>query len=147
MVYDLDNSIGRLVGMASRAIINRLNRNFEAAGIILTAEQWIVLVNVGHHEGECQQYFARFSGKDKTSIARLLVAMEEHGLIRREPDSADRRQNMIFLTPRGRALMDEATPVVESTLAEAVHGIDKSELDVCRRVLREIFENMSGCHN
>ncbi|MBD3401903.1 MarR family transcriptional regulator [candidate division GN15 bacterium] len=139
---DLQNSLGRLVGRTSRALQNRLNHNLEADGYSVTAEQWIIIVNLWHHEGRCQQWLADIIGKDKTSITRQLDTMARHGLIKRVPGTEDRRQNMVYLTDKGRALREDLTVVVKRTLAEAEAGIDPDELLICKEVLKKIWENV-----
>ena len=140
----LDNSIGRLVGMTSRAIHNRLSRDLEASGFDLSAEQWIVLANIDRYEGHCQQFLADFCGKEKTSITRLLDTMESRGFIRRESASDDRRRNMVYLTEQGQKLLAKVRPTVEKTLGLAVEGVERTDFEVCKRVLMQVYGNVLG---
>ncbi|MGH7122968.1 MAG: MarR family winged helix-turn-helix transcriptional regulator [Stellaceae bacterium] len=47
-------------------------------------------------------------------VSRLLDRMEEMGLLRKERDAGDRRHVTARITPRGRRLLDRATPALET---------------------------------
>jgi DNA-binding MarR family transcriptional regulator len=75
-------------------------------------------------------------------MARLAAGLEAIGLIVRLPSPNDARERLIFLTDKGKRMMDEATGLVREILSEAQQGIDAAELDVCRDVLRRAFLNL-----
>lgn len=55
-----------------------------------------------------QQVAARL-GVDRTTMVGLLDGLEALGLVARRPDAADRRRNVVELTPVGRATLVAAT--------------------------------------
>ena len=71
--YNLEESLGYIVGRAGRAFANRWNHNFEKAGHNVTCEQWAILMNLWQKNGQSQKELAGCTCKDKTSITRLLI--------------------------------------------------------------------------
>lgn len=71
-----EDSIGYHVRNVSRALAKRLNRNFQDAGYDVTAEQWTMLCELWQREGYTQRELAELSGKDKTSVTRLIYGLD-----------------------------------------------------------------------
>jgi DNA-binding MarR family transcriptional regulator len=141
--YDLEESLGYLASRAARALTNRLNRNFAAAGYDVTVEQWCILMQLWRQDGQRQQYLADNACKDKTSVTRLIDGLEKRNLVARVVDRVDRRQKFVYLTHRGRALQKELIPLVKKTLNEAQQGVDAKRIDDCKQTLREVYLNLA----
>ncbi len=141
--YNLEESLGYVIGRAGRALANRLNQNFEKAGHDVTCEQWAVLMNLVRKNGQSQTELASISCKDKTSITRLLDGMEKRKLVVRTSDKNDGRHKFIYLTNKGKGLQQKLLKLVKKTLEEAQTGIDLQKLAVCKDVLRQIAQNLS----
>ncbi|WP_378736984.1 MarR family winged helix-turn-helix transcriptional regulator [Nocardia brasiliensis] len=67
-----------------------------------------VLLGLGKEPVYTQAALAKAIGADKTRIIGVLDELQQRGLIRREPDPADRRVNLVSVTPAGRSLRDRA---------------------------------------
>ena len=139
--YILEESLGYAMGRATRSLGALVNRNFAQAGYDVTCEQWSVLVNLGKKNGQSQQDLAGLICKDKTSVTRLIDNMEKHSLVVRIPDKSDRRQKLIYLTKKGRDLQEKLVIVIYQTLLEAQKSIKLKDLETCKQVLHQIYEN------
>ena len=141
--YKLEDSLGYIIGRASRAMANRLNQNFEQAGYDVTCEQWAVLVNLWQKNGQSQKELAGVTCKDKTSITRLIDGLEKKNVVVRIPDRIDGRQKLIYLTNKGKEFQQKLLSVVQKTLLEAQKEIKPNDLKVCKDVLRQVAQNMA----
>ncbi|MFI6046208.1 MarR family winged helix-turn-helix transcriptional regulator [Nocardia sp. NPDC051321] len=65
-----------------------------------------VLLGLGKEPVYTQAALAKAINADKTRIIGVLDELQQSGLIRREPDPADRRVNLVSITPAGRSLRD-----------------------------------------
>jgi DNA-binding MarR family transcriptional regulator len=139
--YILEESLGYAMGRATRALGALVNRNFAHAGYDVTCEQWSVLVNLGKKNGQSQQELAGLICKDKTSVTRLIDNMEKHSLVVRIPDKNDRRQKLIYLTKKGQDLQAKLVIVIQKTLLEAQKSIKMKDLEICKSVLHQLYEN------
>jgi len=141
--YKLENSLGYIMGRAARSLGTRLNRNFTDAGYDVTCEQWGVLVNLWHKNGQTQQELASMTCKDKTSMTRLIDGLEKRKIVVRTPDKVDRRQKHIFLTEKGKAFQQQLLKIVQKTLAEAQANVNIKDMVVCKKVLSRVYENLA----
>jgi DNA-binding MarR family transcriptional regulator len=141
--FDPKNSIGFLSGRAFRSIQSRTFKNSKVAGIEITPEQMKVLMRLFMSDGATQQELANHCFKGKTSITRLVDNMEKANLVLRVPDKNDKRQKHIHMTNLGKELKDKMIQVLEKTTNEAFHGISDSDLEVYKKVVNKIYENLN----
>ena len=81
-------------------------------------------------------------GVQPQSLTRLLAGLEEEGLIRRNPDSVDRRQMLISLTAQGAETLAAELLERRRRLAEAMGRVlTPAERDVLR-VASELMEKV-----
>ena len=140
----IDQSIGYLVGRLSRAIIKRLSKKFQDAGIDVSYEQWSILVHLYRQDGQTQQALARIAVKDKAAITRLLNGLEKKNIVLRIPDRNDKRSNLVYLTNKAKELKPHLVGFVKEMLEEAEQGI---EMIRCRTTINNIFTNFDRLNN
>jgi len=141
-LYNQDESLGRIVGRAALSLANRLNRLFSEAGHDVTVEQWVLLMELWHRDGQFQQQIADATFKNKTNVTRLINGLEKRNLVVRVPDPVDRRHKRIYLTRKAKALQKELKLLARENIDFAITDIDPGELAVCRKVLRKIMSNI-----
>lgn len=142
MDFNFQDQLGRLLGMTHQAMRRQLNRRLVERGGMVTGDQLIIIICLSRHDGLSQKLIAEICGKDKTSTTRMIDTMEKHELVRRVPDKVDRRQNMIYLTDKGRQIFENMLPLIEATHVQAQRGVSPEELQVCKRVLKEVLTNL-----
>lgn len=142
--HDIEGSLGYLIGRLSRVISSRLTRRFIDAGYDVTNEQWSVLVHLFRDERMHQYELAEASGRDETTMTRLITGLEKKGLVRRIPDSIDKRRKIITLTSKGKDLQDGLIEQAQKLLEDAHKDISEADAQVCKKVLRRALSNLSG---
>lgn len=140
--YDIQLIFAILNGKVSAAINRRLSRNFRAAGIDITPEQWTVLLFLWEKDGVTQQELCNANFKDKPSMTRLIDNMEKQHLVVRISDKSDRRINLVHLTKSGKDLEAQVRKVAQVTLFEALNGLTVEQLNTSQDVLKTIFNNI-----
>ena len=87
---------------------------------------------------------ARAEQVTRPAITRIVDALEEAGLVSREPVATDRRVVLVTATPAGRAVLEDARRRRVETLAAVLEGMSADELErlsqalaVVRRGLRD----------
>ena len=68
---------------------------------------YMILLHVDRHPGASQDCIANHMYINKCNVARHTKKLELLGYLRRETDQADRRQNNLYLTEKGKALAPE----------------------------------------
>jgi DNA-binding MarR family transcriptional regulator len=131
-----------ITGIASIAIARRLQKKFNTAGLNLTIEQWSVLYHLWKKDGISQQELCNASFRDKPSITRLVDNLEKLELVKRVPSDSDRRINLIYLTRQSEKLQEESMELAEETLNEALTGVPPDRIEVCKEVLKIVYDNL-----
>jgi DNA-binding MarR family transcriptional regulator len=87
-----------------RVVFSRLRRRLMAlaTGDDLTPSQTAVLTRLRKEGASSSSALASAEGVRPQSMATIVAALETRGLIRREPDRADGRRQVITLTTKGR---------------------------------------------
>jgi DNA-binding MarR family transcriptional regulator len=128
--------------MASTALGRRLQKNFKQAGLKITVEQWSILYHLWKEDGLSQQQLCNRSFRDKPSITRLVDNLEKLKLVKRVPSKEDRRINLVFLSKVAYRLQEETLNMANQTLNEALQGVSKDDIEVCKAVLQKVYENL-----
>ncbi|MBW5481081.1 MarR family winged helix-turn-helix transcriptional regulator [Streptomyces bambusae] len=101
------------------AMIVPLGRALVAAELPVLREHglamwaYAVLLGLDDEPVRTQAALARDIGADKTRIIGVLDDLAERGLIRRQPDPADRRARVLSLTPAGRRMRDAVRSAIQ----------------------------------
>ena len=131
-----------ITGMASTAVARRLQKNFKQSSIDITIEQWSVLYHLWKEDGISQQELCNRTFRDKPSITRLVDNLEKLVLVKRVASADDRRINLIYLTEKANALQEETMNMANQTLNEALHGVSKTNIELAKEVLQQVYENL-----
>ncbi|MEM7106177.1 MAG: MarR family transcriptional regulator [Bacteroidota bacterium] len=138
-----EKALGYLMGRAQRTMAIRFQKCFDDAGLDITKEHWILLVNLWIKDGQNQQELANNVFKDKASITRTLSVMERKNLLVRVEDNQDRRNKRIYLTQKGKDLKEVTFPIIWNLHQEALEDIPEEDVETCSRVLTKIYENLA----
>ena len=131
-----------ITGKASIAIARRLQKKFNSAGLNLTIEQWSVLYQLWKQDGSSQQDLCLRTFRDKPSITRLVDNLEKLQLVKRVPSASDRRINLVYLTKQGIKMEEQTMELAEQTLNEALLGIPSDNINLCKEILQQVYDNL-----
>lgn len=127
--------------------MNRMRKRYmssKLADIGLGGSLYMYMLAINRNPGASQDYLVCHFCADKGNVARAVKKLEDEGYIRREPDPSDRRQNCLYLTPKG----DEAMQVIFKHLGEWTDeltvGFTDDELRVARELMTRMAENVGG---
>lgn len=138
-----ENSIGRLVSMIARMIAHDVRQEFEEQGIQIPPDNWVIIIKLADKDGLTQQELAHLIFKDKGTVTRALRNLEKHDLITRIEHPADKRNKLIYLTPKGKKQSERLFPLLGKIQCEALQGIDSEHVNICRNVLKQIVNNFN----
>ncbi|GAA5066325.1 MarR family winged helix-turn-helix transcriptional regulator [Nocardia callitridis] len=92
--------LAAMIGPLGRALVAMELPVLEQHG--LTMWGYSALLGLGDEPVYTQSALAKAIGADKTRLIAVLDELQRQGLIRREPDPADRRVNLVSITQEGR---------------------------------------------
>ncbi|HKJ63991.1 MAG TPA: MarR family transcriptional regulator [Desulfopila sp.] len=135
-----EEPIGRLIYKTSLDLRNYAEKLLNPYG--LTMEQFHILKSTSTEAGISQSQLCVSVGKKPANITRLLDRLEKKGWIERQPNPADRRSSLVYLTEEGGRIIAEVSNEFESYASWFVEGIGQEEELVFRRVLEKINDNI-----
>jgi DNA-binding MarR family transcriptional regulator len=101
-----------------------MQKKFRENNIDLTYEMHQIMACLWKKDGVKQQELADLTLKDKASMTFLIDNLTKRDLVKRMEDPSDRRNKLIYLTPKGKQLGKKIEPWVNELLAIAGKGFD-----------------------
>jgi DNA-binding MarR family transcriptional regulator len=127
--------VGKLITMISRGHTIYLNHHLEDFGI--NASQLHLLFEISHQRNINQEKIATRCNINKGAVARSIKKLEEKGLVTRQIDDANRRQNMISLTAKGEETLYESINLLKNW-EEEVFDENIIEKELLQKALKDI---------
>src|SRR3954470_9487670 len=114
------------------------------AGCAVNVRELSVLLLLDGREPESQQQAAGRLGVDRTTMVGLLDALEGKGLLARQPDTADRRRNVVVLTDAGRRVLKDAKAASDRAERELLADLSSTEARQLRALLARVVVSSSS---
>ncbi|MDR6197708.1 MarR family transcriptional regulator [Siphonobacter sp. SORGH_AS_0500] len=129
-----------LVTMAFRQFIQY---KLKIAKLDLTFEMLQVLSYLSDKEGVNQQEIANATVKDKASLTYLIDNLTGRELVYRQEDGQDRRNKLIFLTPKAKELLEVTLiPYIEEMYSRLIDNVSNEELKTVIEVINKMTANL-----
>ena len=106
-----------------------------------------ILANLWAQDGIKQQDLADDMIRNKSSITKMILALEKDGLITRKVDDHDKRQKRIYLTKEGKAFKEFIIKKAKKGEKQAIKGLSPEEVVTAKKVLQTIYNNLNKVHN
>ncbi len=127
-----------LLAAASDAASAQFHDHVRAEG--LRVPEWRVLACLNDRDGEMITRLAAFSLIEQSRLTKIIIQMEERGLIRRQGDPQDRRRVRVYLSDEGRVLAEKLVADArahERQLLEMLQGGDGARIKLALASLIE----------
>ena len=111
----------------------------------ITRREWRMLAQLGQGEGMASSALAERAALDRAQTSRAVSALVQKGLVVRTPRPGNRREVLLHLTERGRALYATLLPRVAAINQELLSVLSETEvatLDALVQRLRAQAERM-----
>jgi DNA-binding MarR family transcriptional regulator len=98
----------------------------------LSINEWRVMAIVGRFPRSAAAEVADRAAMDKVAVSRAVSRLLEAGRLTRRTDPGDRRRSVLVLSPAGRRIYRQLTPVLldyENSLLAALSAEERSQLD------------------
>ena len=128
--------VGKLLYMIGKGYSVYVNRNLEEFGINTT--QLHLLFEIAHESNINQEMIAARCNINKGAVARSIRKLEEKGLVKREIDENNRRQNRLPLTKDGEDILIKACGVLRDWEDSVILDDGYIKKELLQKVLKEI---------
>lgn len=103
-----------------------------------------LLVRLDEVQPERATHLAAYFGVGKATVSRQLRALEDLGLVTREPDPVDGRAYLMRLTPEGRTRFDRVRSARRERYLSRLAGWDRTDIAHLSRLLHRLNEHPPG---
>jgi MarR family transcriptional regulator, organic hydroperoxide resistance regulator len=132
-VNEIEQPIGRLLGIAGRMVGARFQRVLDANGLSLAG--WQVLVLLGRTDNLPLRDVAERCYVSSATVTGVVDTLERDGLVVRERDTTDRRVVRVRLTKPGRHRLEAAWWDVNDAMTAIFGDLSERDEKVVRRFL------------
>ena len=144
MSLDLKRQLVSQLVESSRLLRNYIDHRAKERGT--TRAQWIVLFRLRQNEGLSQVDLADVLELQPISLVRLLDRLVEHGLLERRHDPKDRRANRLFLTAKGKKLVDDLDSLRDAIASDVLRDVPTDAIKSSLDTLVEVKERIKSLH-
>jgi len=103
-----------------------------------------VLFRLRQQEGLSQVDLADVLELQPISLVRLLDRLVQHGLLERRHDPRDRRANRLFLTAKGRQLVDDLDSLRDAIATDVVGELSPASIQTTLDALRAMKDRIKA---
>ncbi len=121
----LAQEIAKRFSFLMRVVVASINRALTPLGA--TAGQYRVMLRLALDGSVSQQELTIDAGLDAAGVSRLVAKMAEQKLVSIRVDAKDRRRRLVRLTPKGYAMVESLSPVVDQASRRVVVGLTEAE--------------------
>ncbi|MFT6782131.1 MAG: DNA-binding MarR family transcriptional regulator [Saprospiraceae bacterium] len=136
------NHFGFLTNRVARLIVKAVEPDMETDGHCFPASCIGILAELWAKDGISQKYLGTALIKNKSSITKMLLALEDDELIVKVNDPEDGRGKLIYLTQKGRDMQD----IIEAKSGEMQEMLltdcSNDEIVIAKKVLAEMYEKL-----
>lgn len=130
--------------MKSMNAISRAQAQFRTERAVsdeLGACHWAFIFAVNRNPGMTQEELARELCLNKSTVARSLTHLEEHGFVERRGDSQDKRVLLVYLTEKAVQILPKLRSVTKEWNGLISGGIKDSDMEIFFSVLSRMEHN------
>lgn len=126
MAHDASDDCERNLGFLVCDISRLVRRLFNSAGrgTGLTQPQWQAMFMISHNPGINQVTLADLLEIHPITLTQQLDRMQAAGWVERRPDPSDRRATCLFITPKGKPVLEKLR-----TIGAEILGIGFGDID------------------
>jgi DNA-binding MarR family transcriptional regulator len=136
-----DERLTHLIKIAFRHTSSGLARRLKQHGVLYG--QWTLLRILWRGDGVTQRQLSQLAGVTEPSTITALKGMEAKGYVVRQKLSGNRKNNRVFLTPKGLALRSAITGLAMEVNALANAGLSSEDIAITRRTLLTMIGNLN----
>lgn len=133
---------GFLTNRIARLIIQNMEPQMEEMGYHFPPSCIGVMADLWSKDGINQKELGISLIKTKSSINKMLTALEESGMIEKKVDPNDARGRLIFLTQKGRDMQDVIVRKSLEMEKDLLANVKKEDIDKSKKVLAEMYRSL-----
>ena len=111
-------------------------------GIMSQPGARFVLGFLAANDGVTQRKIVEATHLRPPTVSVIISKMQDEGMVSIEQNPLDRRQTVVLLTERGKAVDEDVVEKIKETDAIALEGLNEQEIDALMKLLSKMKDNM-----
>lgn len=140
-LIEQSKNFGFPIDRAIKMIRLKYNNAFKKLGYDLTTEQWVLIEKLYHQNGQSQSDLAEGSYKNAPTVSRIIDLLVKKKMVERQRFENDRRRYKIFLTKKGREVVENCYPRILELREAGWKGLSDDDYLHFMRMINQILEN------
>jgi len=138
-----DKNFGGPLNITLKQLELVFNRRFKKAGLNITADQWRILILLFENDGLSQVDLCEGSSKGAPTVSRMINLLYKKKFIKRSRFGTDRRRYKIYLSEKGKTIVEQGLPLVYDMRQSGWEGLNNTDYDNLIRILKKLRENFN----
>jgi len=109
---------------------------------LISTSSWRVIALLAEHGTMTVKALAEAAAIERTSVSRLVMRLEDAGLIQRGDNPHDGRSSHLLLTEAGQRLYETLVPIAQEAMAHALGGLSPEQLQCLTDMLDQMLSNL-----
>lgn len=131
-----------LLAAASDAASAQFHAHVRTKG--LRVPEWRVLACLSDWDGSMVTELARYAMIEQSRLTKIIIQMDERGLVKRRSDPADGRRVRVSLTPSGRSLARQLVADARRHEAELLETLQGTAGEQIKKTLQALLNSLKA---
>lgn len=141
----VDNYLLYLLASASHALSSEFHAEVKAQGV--KVQTWRVLACLIDRPGLMLTELAQFVLLEQSHLTKIIDQLQSGGLVEKQHDTADRRKIQIYITDRGRELVEPLISSAKSHEQQATAILSRDEEKTLKTILHKLIRQKRQAGN
>ncbi len=133
----MDKRLFFLINKARHSLYQRMDK-LMSESIEVPVAQVTALLALDVRDGCQLKELSQFLGLNKSGTSGLADRMEKNQLLIRKSDELDGRISRLFITQKGKSVLQQAKPIIKTQNTQLQQGFSVEEMDVVMRFLNQV---------
>ncbi|MBS0219507.1 MAG: MarR family transcriptional regulator [Proteobacteria bacterium] len=134
----INEYLAYLLAQAERQLHRQLDQEFRAEGV--PVEQWRILKLLAEENGRPMGDLAEAALLNHPTLTKTIDRMVSGALVYRRADKSDGRRVLIFISERGRAVIQRLNKLANSHQAEIVESYGNRQAEELKRLIEGLIQ-------
>ena len=130
------------IRVASALLESKFNSINEKYNVTMSQYNVLRILKGVYPEGHARCEIASRMIERSPDITRLIDRLEKQNLVERDRIDSDRRMSITRITKKGIKLVEEITPLVESSHRETTKNLSEAECKELSKLLEKYYKNI-----
>lgn len=135
-------TLGYFIFRVYSNMVKLLNKELTRNGIDLQYPQFVIIMVLSRKEGFTQAELTYIVERDKASVSRNIVYLEEKGYVERK--SPDGKKKQLFLTDKGKEIIPHLYQIATKNKETVLKGFTEDEKKDILEDLTKMYANLSS---